>query len=67
MVNPKGARAWADLSETERTRLLVEYQATLDREPKTCEIDIKLARMQAWLEARGVVLEAADLRRPART
>ncbi len=55
-------RAWSDLSEAERARLLADYQQILDREAPTCEFGAKLARMQHWLAERGVSITEAEIR-----
>ena len=55
-------RAWPDLAAAERDALLQAYQAELDRTPRTCSFDEKLARMQAWLGDRGVAITEADIR-----
>ena len=55
-------RAWPDLTGAERDALLRAYQVELDRAPRTCSFDEKLARMQAWLGDRGVAITEADIR-----
>ena len=54
-------RNWADLPAEEQLALREAYQAELDRVPRTCAMDEKLARFTAWLAARDVAFSAADL------
>ncbi len=46
---------WGDLEKDEQLRLRLDYQAVIDREPRTCNLEEKTARFAAWLEERGVV------------
>lgn len=57
-------RRWSALSEAERRALRDAYQAELAAAPPTCALDGKIARMNRFLEPRGVTLTEEDLRRP---
>lgn len=55
---------WTDLDKEAQLRLRLDYQAVLDREPRTCDLDEKTARFTAWLAARGVAFGGENLIRP---
>ncbi|MBN2886615.1 MAG: hypothetical protein JXM75_07925 [Chromatiaceae bacterium] len=49
------SRLWSDLSENERTALLIEHGRDLDALPPTCSLDTKRERLRRWLLERGVI------------
>lgn len=57
-------RAWSDLTEGERLQLLEQFQRVLDDDGPSCDLERKIARMQAWLGERGVRITEADIRPP---
>lgn len=59
-------RRWSELSPEEQETLLAAYQATMDPAATTCDLSTKIARMNAFLNPRGVTLSEEDLRRPRR-
>lgn len=63
-MSPAPLRRWSELPPEERDALLVAYQATMDPNATTCDLSLKIARMNAFLNPRGVTLSEEDLRRP---
>ena len=54
-------RNWAELTDTECTRLLEAFGRYQDQLPLTCSLDVKVERLQAWatdLDAREAQLNA---------
>lgn len=56
-------KAWKDLSADEQLRLRLDYQAHLDRQPKTCSLDDKVAAFADWLATRDVAFSREDVSR----
>ncbi len=66
MGSPARLRPGSSLSESEQTDLMLARQPVLETEAPTCSFERKLERMQALLEARGVLIAEDEIRSPRR-
>ncbi|MCB1337339.1 MAG: hypothetical protein KDK10_07775 [Maritimibacter sp.] len=56
-------KAWKELDAEAQLKLRLDYQAHLDRQPKTCSLDDKVAAFAEWLAARDVAFSREDVSR----
>ncbi len=56
-------KAWADLTTEAQLELRLAYQAHLDRLPRTCSLDDKVAAFADWLAGHDVAFSWDDLSR----
>ncbi len=56
-------RAWGDLTSEEQLELRLAYQAHLDRLPRSCSLDDKVAAFADWLAGHDVAFSRDDLSR----
>lgn len=59
-------RRWSDLTAKEQLRIREDYQVVLDREPRTCAMDEKVARFAEWLHERDITFSADEISRKSR-
>ncbi|HBZ45147.1 MAG TPA: hypothetical protein DEO85_14070 [Maritimibacter sp.] len=59
-------RRWSELTPDEQLRIREEYQRVLDREPRTCDMDEKVARFTEWLAERDIIFSADEISRKSR-